>query len=83
MRRRKRSLPITHLTTLSHPKPLYCRIYDVYKQVEIATLSHQIGTITCMDFYQQTNFLSGAADGSICIWDATTWDLLKTLKGHT
>jgi protein MAK11 len=50
--------------------------------VEVGTLIQHQATITCLDFYQHVVLLSGAADGTICIWDVAAWDLLKTMKGH-
>jgi protein MAK11 len=52
------------------------------KHIELGTLAMHTSTVSCVDFYQNANMLSGAEDGSICIWDAQSWDSLKVMRGH-
>eukprot|EP00040_Diaphanoeca_grandis_P030037 m.176886 g.176886 ORF g.176886 m.176886 type:complete len:352 (+) comp31864_c5_seq2:163-1218(+) len=59
------------------------KIYDLAKQKEYGTLMEHQGTITCLEFFNQTHLLSGSEDGSIMVWDTTNWECLKVLKGHT
>ena len=58
------------------------RLFDLKKHVELGTLMHQNGTITCLAFVEATHMLSGSEDGTICIWDCKSWEIEKTLKGH-
>ena len=41
-----------------------------------------IGTITCLDFFQQSFLFSGSDDGNVCVWNTRTWNCEKTLKAH-
>ncbi|XP_061410312.1 p21-activated protein kinase-interacting protein 1 [Lethenteron reissneri] len=57
-------------------------LYDLQRRVEHGALLQHSGTITCLEFYGSTHMLSGAQDGSICIWDTKTWKCLKTIRAH-
>ena len=58
------------------------KVYNMRRRVEVGTLGHHSGTVTCLEFYKTVNMLSGSEDGTIAVWDTRTWDCLKVLRGH-
>lgn len=40
------------------------------------------GSVTCLEFYKHTHLLSGSDDGTVCVWNARTWNCDKTLVAH-
>ncbi|CCI46437.1 unnamed protein product [Albugo candida] len=58
------------------------KIYDVDKRVEVGTLMEQSGSITCLEFFQQTHVLSASTDKTVCIWRVSDWNCLHILGGH-
>jgi len=58
------------------------RIFSMKKRADVGSLMQQEGTISCLEFYQETHVFSGSDDGTVCIFDTRNWDCLKTLRGH-
>jgi protein MAK11 len=58
------------------------KVYDLQKRVEIGSALQHQGAVTCVEFFKKSNFLSGSADGTICVWRTKDWECLSVLKGH-
>ena len=56
----------------------------------IILLAHEItdtcifilGTVNCLKFYQDKYMFSASEDGSVCVWNCTTWECVYQLNGH-
>lgn len=60
-----------------------CRVYDLAKRVERGNLMGHEGTITALTFFGASHLLSGSEDGAVMVWDASSWDCKKVLRGHS
>lgn len=58
------------------------KIYNLKLKREVGVLDHHTGTITSLEFYQNTHLITASEDGTIGIVRTTDWELLKVLKGH-
>ena len=58
------------------------RIFSGKKRTDVGTLVQQQGTISCIDFFQDSHMFTGSEDGTICVGDTRNWECLKTLRGH-
>ncbi|KAG9286706.1 hypothetical protein G9A89_012256 [Geosiphon pyriformis] len=58
------------------------KLYDLKKRKEYGSLWHHQGSITSLQFYNETHMLSGSEDGTVCIWRTKDWECLITKKGH-
>ncbi|XXQ36649.1 WD domain, G-beta repeat [Plasmodiophora brassicae] len=57
------------------------RLYDVAKMVEIGSLMEQSASITHLQMGNGI-MLSGAEDGTICVWSVKSWDCLSKISAH-
>uniref|UniRef100_A0A0N8DXS6 p21-activated protein kinase-interacting protein n=1 Tax=Daphnia magna TaxID=35525 RepID=A0A0N8DXS6_9CRUS len=58
------------------------RLFNLKTRSEYGFLQQHNGTITCLDFFQQSYLFSGSDDGNVCVWNTRTWNCEKTLKAH-
>lgn len=58
------------------------RIYDTVLNKAIGELSNHTGTITCLQFVNDTHLISGGEDNALCIWRVHDWTCLHILGGH-
>lgn len=58
------------------------RIFSGKKRADVGTLVQQQGTISCIQFHEDSHMFTGSEDGTICVWDTRNWECLKTLRGH-
>ncbi|XP_046460278.1 p21-activated protein kinase-interacting protein 1-like [Daphnia pulex] len=58
------------------------RLFNLKTRSEYGFLQQHNGTITCLDFFQQSFLFSGSDDGNVCVWNTRTWNCEKTLKAH-
>lgn len=58
------------------------RIFSAKKRVDVGSLMQQEGSITWIEFFENTHLFSASEDGTICVWDTRNWECLKTLRGH-
>ncbi|XP_078282863.1 p21-activated protein kinase-interacting protein 1-like [Rhinoraja longicauda] len=57
-------------------------LYNMKKKIDQGSLLHHNGTITCLEFFENTHLISGAEDGLICVWDSKKWECLKSIRAH-
>lgn len=77
-----RSLAWSKKVLVSGANDELIRLYDLQHRRELGTLMQQSSAIVCLEFYNNKWLLSGAGDGSICLWRAKDWELLAELKAH-
>ncbi|GAB6028934.1 hypothetical protein CHUAL_004729 [Chamberlinius hualienensis] len=58
------------------------KLFNMSSRTEVGALIQQEGTITSLQFFNNSHLFSSSEDGSICIWKPGSWQCLKTLKGH-
>lgn len=46
------------------------------------TCSFESGSITHLEFPSRSHLLSASEDGTLCLFHARDWSVLRTLKGH-
>ena len=54
-------------------------------EIDLGGLSQHGGSITCLEFYEDSFLISGSDDGCIYLWkcvDSAAWECLSQLKGH-
>ena len=57
-------------------------LYDVTSRRELGPVRFHSATVNCIDFFQKRLMVSGAEDGSVCVWDCSglTFSLLKQFR---
>ncbi|KAF8517941.1 WD40 repeat-like protein [Hysterangium stoloniferum] len=58
------------------------KVWDLRRRKEIGGLMHHEGSITYLTFPSRSHLLSASEDGTICLFHARDWSVLRTLKGH-
>ncbi len=59
------------------------RVFNMVTKKSAGELSAtHTGTITCLQFYEDSFLLSGSEDNNICIWRIQDWECLHILGGH-
>ncbi|KAG2141956.1 WD40-repeat-containing domain protein [Suillus clintonianus] len=58
------------------------KVWDLRRKKEIGGLMHHEGSITQLQFPSRSHLLSASEDGSLCLFHARDWVVLRTLKGH-
>ncbi|KAJ3554846.1 hypothetical protein NM688_g2897 [Phlebia brevispora] len=58
------------------------KVWDLRRRKEIGGLMHHEGSITHLEFPSRSHLLSASEDGSLCLFHARDWTVLRTLKGH-
>lgn len=58
------------------------QIFNMKTKKEIGNLIHHDGTVTCLNFFDDTHLFSSSEDKTICVWSSSNWKCLKTLQGH-
>ncbi|KAG1724186.1 WD40-repeat-containing domain protein [Suillus lakei] len=58
------------------------KVWDLRRKKEIGGLMHHEGSITQLQFPSRSHLLSASEDGSLCLFRARDWVVLRTLKGH-
>ena len=58
------------------------RIYDLERQKEFGNLMEHTGTITCLEFYENTHLISAAEDGAIMVYETKNWECQRIMRGH-
>ncbi|TDL23704.1 WD40 repeat-like protein [Rickenella mellea] len=58
------------------------KVWDLRRRKEIGGLIQHEGSITHLSFPSRSHLLSASEDGTICIFRARDWVLLRSLKGH-
>lgn len=58
------------------------RLFSLRDRTEHGYLQQHSGSVTCLEFYKHTHLLSGSDDGTVCVWNARTWNCDKTLVAH-
>ncbi|KAG5637845.1 hypothetical protein H0H81_002982 [Sphagnurus paluster] len=58
------------------------KVWDLRRRKEIGGLMHHEGSITHLLFPSRSHLLSASEDGSLCLFRARDWSVLRALKGH-
>ncbi|KAJ7230466.1 WD40-repeat-containing domain protein [Mycena pura] len=58
------------------------KVWDLRRRKEIGGLMHHEGSITHLDFPSRSHLLSASEDGTLCLFRARDWSVLRALRGH-
>ncbi|KIJ65420.1 hypothetical protein HYDPIDRAFT_88400 [Hydnomerulius pinastri MD-312] len=58
------------------------KVWDLGRRKEIGGLMHHQGSITYLQFPSRSHLLSASEDGTLCLFHARDWAVLRSLKGH-
>ncbi|KAH9940771.1 WD40 repeat-like protein [Epithele typhae] len=58
------------------------KVWDLRRRKEIGGLMHHQGSITHLVFPSRSYLLSASEDGTLCLFRARDWAVLRELKGH-
>ncbi|OCH96292.1 WD40 repeat-like protein [Obba rivulosa] len=58
------------------------KVWDLRRRKELGGLMHHQGSITHLQFPSRSHLLSASEDGTLCLFRARDWAVLRTLKGH-
>ncbi|KAF8892163.1 WD40-repeat-containing domain protein [Infundibulicybe gibba] len=58
------------------------KVWDLRRKKEIGGLMHHEGSITHLTFPSRSHLLSASEDGTLCLFRARDWAVLRSLKGH-
>ncbi|KAF9565924.1 WD40 repeat-like protein [Agrocybe pediades] len=58
------------------------KVWDLRRRKEIGGLLHHEGSITHLLFPSRSHLLSASEDGTLCLFRARDWAVLRSLKGH-
>lgn len=70
----------THLASGSTDETIH--LYNLATNTDVGSLLQHDGSITSLQFIQETHLVSAGSDGLLCIWNTANWDCQKVLKGH-
>ncbi|KAJ6606999.1 WD40-repeat-containing domain protein [Mycena sp. CBHHK59/15] len=58
------------------------KVWDLRRRKEIGGLMHHEGSITHLHFTSRSHLLSASEDGTLCLFRARDWAVLRALRGH-
>ncbi|TFK39731.1 WD40-repeat-containing domain protein [Crucibulum laeve] len=58
------------------------KVWDLRRRKEIGGLMHHEGSITHLTFPSRSHLLSASEDGTLCLFRARDWAVLRALRGH-
>eukprot|EP00736_Rhodelphis_marinus_P013638 Rmarinus@m.984 len=61
------------------------KLYNLRKRVELGSLDHHTGSVTCGEFFwgkSTRHLLTGSEDRTICIWRTKDWECMHSMSGH-
>ncbi|THV02558.1 WD40 repeat-like protein [Dendrothele bispora CBS 962.96] len=58
------------------------KVWDLRRKKEIGGLMHHEGSITSLFFPSRSHLISASEDGTLCLFHARDWAVLRILKGH-
>ncbi|KAI0358180.1 WD40 repeat-like protein [Trametes cingulata] len=58
------------------------KVWDLRRRKEIGGLMHHEGSITHLEFPSRSHLISASEDGTLALFSARDWAVLRTLKGH-
>ncbi|KAI3608697.1 p21-activated protein kinase-interacting protein 1-like [Moniliophthora roreri] len=58
------------------------KVWDLRRRKEIGGLMHHEGSITHLNFASRSHLISASEDGTLCLFHARDWSVLRALKGH-
>ncbi|KAF9038569.1 WD40-repeat-containing domain protein [Panaeolus papilionaceus] len=58
------------------------KVWDLKRRKEVGGLMHHQGSITTLTFPSRSHLLSASEDGTLALFRARDWSVLRTLKGH-
>ncbi|KAK7031612.1 glycosyltransferase family 39 protein, partial [Favolaschia claudopus] len=58
------------------------KVWDLRRRKEVGGLMHHEGSITHLTFPSRSHLLSASEDGTLCLFRARDWSVLRALRGH-
>ncbi|KIY70261.1 WD40 repeat-like protein [Cylindrobasidium torrendii FP15055 ss-10] len=58
------------------------KVWDLRRRKEVGGLMHHEGSITHLSFPSRSHLMSASQDGTLCLFRARDWAVLRSLKGH-
>ncbi|GLB41620.1 putative WD domain, G-beta repeat [Lyophyllum shimeji] len=58
------------------------KVWDLRRRKEIGGLMHHEGSVTHLHFPSRSHLLSASEDGTLCLFRARDWSVLRALRGH-
>ncbi|KAF8347961.1 WD40-repeat-containing domain protein [Amanita rubescens] len=58
------------------------KVWDLRRRKEVGGLMHHQGSITHLSFPSRSHLLSASEDGTLCLFHARDWSVLRSMKGH-
>ncbi|KAF7371044.1 Glycosyltransferase family 39 protein [Mycena sanguinolenta] len=58
------------------------KVWDLRRRKEIGGLMHHEGSITQLHFPSRSHLISASEDGTLCLFRARDWSVLRALRGH-
>ncbi|KAF8722670.1 hypothetical protein AX14_009685 [Amanita brunnescens Koide BX004] len=58
------------------------KVWDLRRRKEVGGLMHHQGSITHLLFPSRSHLLSASEDGTLCLFHARDWTVLRAMKGH-
>jgi len=58
------------------------RLFDLARGVENGELMVHDDTVSCVRFWGSTSLISGDSEGTVCIWQCGTWEMLMKFRAH-
>ncbi|KAI0272756.1 WD40-repeat-containing domain protein [Gloeopeniophorella convolvens] len=58
------------------------KVWDLRRRKEVGGLMHHEGSITHLVFPSRSHLMSASEDGTLCLFRARDWAVLRSLKGH-
>eukprot|EP00933_Yihiella_yeosuensis_P016892 TRINITY_DN14280_c1_g1_i1.p1 TRINITY_DN14280_c1_g1~~TRINITY_DN14280_c1_g1_i1.p1 ORF type:complete len:368 (-),score=80.57 TRINITY_DN14280_c1_g1_i1:64-1167(-) len=58
------------------------RLFDLAKSVEMGELQEHQDTVSSVQFWGKTTLVTGSAEGLVCLWRTSDWELLLKFRGH-
>eukprot|EP00928_Gymnodinium_smaydae_P008581 TRINITY_DN1311_c0_g4_i1.p1 TRINITY_DN1311_c0_g4~~TRINITY_DN1311_c0_g4_i1.p1 ORF type:complete len:408 (-),score=76.11 TRINITY_DN1311_c0_g4_i1:120-1343(-) len=58
------------------------RLFNIAKGLELGELQEHDDSVECVQFWGSTTMISGGADGKVCIWRSSDWELLLSFRAH-
>ncbi|KAG6879939.1 hypothetical protein C0992_009297 [Termitomyces sp. T32_za158] len=58
------------------------KVWDLRRRKEVGGLMHHEGSITHLVFPSRSHLLSASEDGTLCLFRARDWSVLRALRGH-
>lgn len=58
------------------------RLFDLSRAVELGELQEHDDSVSCVQFWGPGTLVTGGADGKVCVWRCSDWELLLKFRAH-